>query len=63
MSGGIAYVYDEDGKFAEPCNTSMVTLERVLSAKEQEAAVDRAVWHKATADEVLLRRLIEDHHK
>ena len=63
MSGGIAYVYDEDGKFAERCNTSMVTLEKVLSAKEQEASVDRAIWHKATADEVLLRKLIEDQHK
>ncbi len=28
MSGGIAYVYDEDGKFKERCNTAMVDLER-----------------------------------
>ena len=26
MSGGIAYVYDEDGQFASRCNTSMVSL-------------------------------------
>ncbi len=26
MSGGIAYVYDEDGKFKERCNTDMVEL-------------------------------------
>jgi glutamate synthase domain-containing protein 2/glutamate synthase domain-containing protein 1/glutamate synthase domain-containing protein 3 len=63
MSGGIAYVYDEDGRFGERCNTSMVTLEKVLSAKEQEAAAPRAVWHKGLADEVLLRKLIEDQHK
>ncbi|HUG23251.1 glutamate synthase-related protein [Piscinibacter sp.] len=63
MSGGIAYVYDEDGRFAERCNTAMVALERVLSAKEQEASVDRAVWHKGLADEVLLKKLIEDQHK
>src|SRR5206468_11178222 len=50
MSGGIAYVYDEDGKFAERCNTSMVALEKVLSAKEQETSIDRAIWHKDTAD-------------
>ncbi|CAG1018810.1 partial glutamate synthase (NADPH/NADH) large chain, partial [Burkholderiaceae bacterium] len=37
MSGGMAYVYDEDGRFAERCNTSMVALEKVLSVKEQEA--------------------------
>ena len=27
MSGGIAYVYDEDGTFATRCNTAMVALE------------------------------------
>jgi glutamate synthase domain-containing protein 2/glutamate synthase domain-containing protein 1/glutamate synthase domain-containing protein 3 len=63
MSGGIAYVFDEDGKFAERCNTSMVALERVLPNTEQEAQVDRAIWHKGQADEVLLKKLIEDHHK
>jgi glutamate synthase (NADPH/NADH) large chain len=63
MSGGIAYVYDEDGRFASRCNTSMVALEKVLSAKEQEASVERAIWHRDTADEVLLRKLIEDQHK
>ena len=30
MSGGIAYVYDEDATFAKRCNTSMVALEKVL---------------------------------
>src|SRR5437667_351070 len=35
MSGGIAYVYDEDGTFAERCNTSMVVLERVLPEADQ----------------------------
>jgi glutamate synthase (NADPH/NADH) large chain len=63
MSGGIAYVYDEDGRFAERCNTSMVALEKVLPAKEQETAVDKAVWHKGLADEVLLKSLIADQHK
>ena len=40
MSGGIAYVYDEDGRFAERCNTAMVALEKVLPAEEQQAAHD-----------------------
>ncbi len=31
MSGGIAYVYDEDGTFATRCNTAMVALEPVLA--------------------------------
>jgi glutamate synthase domain-containing protein 3 len=67
MSGGIAYVYDEDGQFAKRCNTAMVTLEKVLTRDEQEASVPRAVWHRlpggeAQADEDLLQSLIEKHH-
>jgi glutamate synthase (NADPH/NADH) large chain len=46
MSGGIAYVYDEDGQFARRCNTAMVSMEKVLPAAEQEASVDRAIWHR-----------------
>jgi glutamate synthase domain-containing protein 2/glutamate synthase domain-containing protein 3 len=63
MSGGIAYVYDEDGTFAQRCNTAMVALDRVLPADEQRATQDPAIFHKGVADEVLLRKLIEDHHK
>lgn len=63
MSGGIAYVYDEDGLFAKRCNTSMVALEKVLTKTEQEASVDRSVWHRGETDEVQLRKMIEDHHK
>ena len=37
MSGGIAYVYDEDGKFGEErCNRAMVYLETVDSKSEDE---------------------------
>ena len=63
MSGGVAYVYDEDGRFAERCNTSMVTLDKVLSLAEQELGGNKAVWHNGVADEVALKKLIEDHHK
>jgi len=63
MSGGIAYVYDEDGEFASRCNTSMVSLERVLSAKEQRANIDKAVWHRGETDEVQLKKLLEDHNR
>ncbi|MBK7988808.1 MAG: glutamate synthase subunit alpha [Comamonadaceae bacterium] len=61
MSGGIAYVYDEDGQFARRCNTAMVSMEKVLPAAEQEAIVDRAIWHRDQTDEVQLRKLLEDH--
>jgi glutamate synthase domain-containing protein 3 len=62
MSGGIAYVYDEDGQFAKRCNPAMVSLVKVLPADEQAASVDRAVWHHGQADEDLLKALIEQHH-
>ena len=63
MSGGIAYVYDEDGLFAKRCNTAMVALDRVVSAAEQEATVDRAIWHRGMTDEAQLRQLLEEHHR
>jgi glutamate synthase domain-containing protein 3 len=61
MSGGIAYVLDEDGAFASRCNTAMVDLEPVLTEVEQEAKLSPDLWHQATPDEVVLRRLIERH--
>ena len=63
MSGGIAYVFDEDGQFAKRCNTAMVQLDKVLGAAEQEASVDKAVWHLGQADEAILRKLLDDHHR
>jgi glutamate synthase domain-containing protein 3 len=61
MSGGVAYVYDEDGSFASRCNTAMVSLGKVVSAAEQEAERDH--WHNGQPDEAILKKLIEDHHK
>ncbi len=63
MSGGLAYVYDEDGQFASRCNTAMVSLEKVLTAAEQQSQIDRKFWHKDQTDEALLRKLLEDHFK
>ncbi|MBT9494682.1 MAG: glutamate synthase subunit alpha, partial [Paucibacter sp.] len=68
MSGGIAYVYDEDGLFAKRCNTAMVALDKLLPAAEQEATVDRAIWHHladaaAQTDEAILKKMLEDHHR
>ena len=61
MSGGVAYVYDEDGQFAKRCNTSMVTLEKVLVADEQQA--QGIPMHKGQADEALLKSLVEQQHR
>jgi glutamate synthase (NADPH/NADH) large chain len=63
MSGGIAYVYDEDGEFAKRCNTAMVSLDKVLPAAEQETALPRAIWHRDQTDEAQLKKLLEDHHR
>jgi glutamate synthase (NADPH/NADH) large chain/glutamate synthase (ferredoxin) len=63
MSGGIAYVYDEDGQFAKRCNTAMVSLEKVLPAGEQEASMDPAIWHREQTDEAQLKKLLEDHNR
>jgi len=63
MSGGVAYVYDEDGQFASRCNTSMVSLDRVLTSAEQKSATPRTKLHADLADEVLLKRLLEEHNR
>ena len=63
MSGGIAYVLDTDGEFVTRCNTSMVDLEPVLAAAEQQGKLGRELWHLGEADEVVLRGLIENHLK
>ena len=39
----------------------MVDLEPVLSEQEQPAKVPRDIWHMGELDEVLLKRMIEDH--
>jgi glutamate synthase (NADPH) large chain len=59
MSGGVAYVYDEDGLFSKRCNMSMVSLEKVELA---EADVGK-VQHLNQPDEVTLKTLIENHAK
>ena len=63
MSGGVAYVYDEDGQFAKRCNTTMVALERLLTKDEQQATSNPASWHNGATDEAQLRRWVEDHHR
>jgi glutamate synthase (NADPH/NADH) large chain len=69
MSGGIAYVYDPEGDFSKKCNLAMVTLEPVMGHVDQEAKVDRAIWHsllrggESQSDEVILKGLIERHFK
>jgi glutamate synthase (NADPH/NADH) large chain len=68
MSGGVAFVYDDDGTFARRCNLSMVSLEPVLEEVDQ-AKLERELAvagkgrlrHVGAADATLLRELIERH--
>ena len=43
MSGGIAYVLDEDGTFASRCNLAMVELEPL----PEEEEVSERIYHQA----------------
>ncbi|MBM3360823.1 MAG: glutamate synthase subunit alpha, partial [Betaproteobacteria bacterium] len=59
MSGGVAYVYDEDGLFHKRCNPSMVSLEKVETIEVQA----KVPQHLNKPDEVTLKTLIENHFK
>jgi glutamate synthase (NADPH/NADH) large chain len=65
MSGGIAYVLDEEGTFADRCNLAMVELELVLDGDEQsdsESSGQGTAYSDMTRhDGVRLRQLIEKH--
>ncbi|MFO1395845.1 MAG: glutamate synthase-related protein [Burkholderiales bacterium] len=68
MSGGLAFVYDPDGTFAQRCNPAMVALEP-LQTEAQQAAAERELAaqgkgrlrHLGKSDEAVLRELIERH--
>jgi glutamate synthase (NADPH/NADH) large chain len=73
MSGGVAYVLDEEESFESRCNMAQVSLEPVedeIAARqgsdsgddlESHGKVD--VRHLGMVDEVLLKGLIEKHFK
>ena len=63
MSGGIAYVYDEDGGFADRCNMSMVSIEKMLTGADQTKSVAQNLWHQGQTDEAQLKQLLESHDK
>ncbi len=73
MSGGIAYVYDEQGDFEQRCNLSMVELEPIQEEDDALEALDHQggdletkgrvdVSHDMTRfDAIRLRQLVENH--
>ncbi|NTV12172.1 MAG: glutamate synthase subunit alpha, partial [Zoogloea sp.] len=71
MSGGVAYVLDEDGNFDKRCNMAQVALEPIAeefaarhgseSGDDLEGHGQVDVRHLGMADEALLKSLIEKH--
>jgi glutamate synthase (NADPH/NADH) large chain len=67
MSGGVAYVLDEEGTFAKRCNMSMVALEAIpeeaAASETGEVSAHGRVHlnHLGKADEAALRGKIERH--
>ena len=73
MSGGIAYVYDEDGLFRDRCNGAMVDLESIDPAGDAEDGAGRPAQRPSSVhdygmgdmlrhDADRLRILLERHH-
>ena len=58
MSGGIAYVYDVDGDFAEKCNMAMIGLEKVKAAAEAEALKNMIAAHQLKTGSTLAASLL-----
>ncbi|VWX53200.1 glutamate synthase large subunit [Novosphingobium sp. 9U] len=73
MSGGIAYVYDEDGVFAQLANTSMVDLQPISAERDEDDGAgrpqqrtngvnDAGMGDPLRHDADRLRVLLERHH-
>jgi glutamate synthase (NADPH/NADH) large chain len=71
MSGGVAYVFDENGSFESRCNMAQVSLEPVeeeIAARQGSDSGDELeshgkvdVRHLGMVDEELLKGLVEKH--
>ena len=64
MSGGVAYVLDEEGSFESHCNMSMVQLNTIQSEAEAAELGEKVrvhFNHLGKADEHILREFIENH--
>ena len=59
MSGGIAYVLDEDGTFASRCNLELVELEP-LDADDEETLLALVEEHAARTGSAVAARVLDD---
>jgi glutamate synthase domain-containing protein 3 len=58
MSGGIAYVFDLDGRFAERCNAEMVDLGPLVGDEERQAVRDLIDRHRGFTGSKVAQRII-----
>jgi glutamate synthase domain-containing protein 3 len=60
MSGGIAYVFDEEGDFAQRCNLDMVDLEPITQPEEEALVKELIQRHAALTRSARARRILDD---
>ncbi len=60
MSGGIAYVLDADGDFAQKCNMELVELEPVIAREDIEELRAMITEHHEATDSTVAERLLAD---
>jgi len=60
MSGGIAYVYDPEGRFPKDCNLEMVSLERVEEEQEADELLSMIEKHRRYTSSNVAAKIISD---
>jgi len=60
MSGGIAYVYDPEGKFPERCNMGLVALETIDTIEEKEKVYGFIQEHVEVTGSPVGQRMLEN---
>ena len=60
MSGGVAYVYDPDGRFEERANTGMVTISRGLEEKDRDMLTRLVMNHSQYTGSARASELLEN---
>lgn len=70
MSGGVAYVYDEEGLFSLCCNTGTVQIIPLKTTPKEISLLAKTQLHsedinidQSTSDQVILKSLIEQHYR
>ncbi|MCH8293255.1 glutamate synthase large subunit [Candidatus Poribacteria bacterium] len=63
MSGGIAYVWDIDGKFSTRCNMGMVALERIETDEEKAEVRNLIELHYRYTGSTVAKQILDDYNR